>query len=68
MWHFHWMESEPRAGLPSWASKTSFFMTQVNYCTKACFNGWENILSTHSSEITLFFLALHTLGEKYTFY
>lgn len=61
----HWLESEPRAGLPGWASKTSLFMTQVNYCTKACFNGWENIFFTHSSEITHFyFVAVRTLGKK----
>lgn len=52
----HWLESEPRAGLLSWASKTSLFMTQVNYCTKDRFNGWENIFSTQSSQITPFSL------------
>lgn len=35
----HRLESEPRAGLLSWASKISLFMTQVNYYTKDHFNG-----------------------------
>lgn len=62
----HWLELEPRAGLVYWASKTSLFMTQVNYCTKDHFNGWENICSTQLH--VLFSVSVCRQGEKYRFY
>lgn len=57
----HQLESEPRTGLLSWASKTSLFMSQVSYYTKDHFNmGREEGFAAQSCENAYFFLLQST--------